>query len=82
VTEDRANWRKTNEIQKTGERLTDSWQRDLAELMSVSEVTIYFFKTAAFNQLGHSSVRNCTLQLNLVGLSHLSSVSCQEFFSY
>src|SRR5258708_40357478 len=50
VTKDRANWRKTNETQKTGEQLTDSWQRDLAELMSVSEVTIYFFKTAGFNR--------------------------------
>jgi hypothetical protein len=49
VTEDRANWRKTNEIQKTGRELTDSWQRDLAELISVSRTTIYFFKTAGFS---------------------------------
>ncbi len=47
VPEDRAKWRKRSELQKIRNELTDSWQKDLVELMSVSEVAIYFFKTAA-----------------------------------
>jgi hypothetical protein len=50
VTEDRANWRKTSELQKIGNELTDSWQRDLADFMSVSKVAVSFFKTAGFNR--------------------------------
>ena len=40
VTEDCANWRKTNKLQEIGILLTDSWQRDLVDFMSVSKAAI------------------------------------------
>jgi hypothetical protein len=40
VTQDRANWRKTSGLEKIRNELTDSWQRDLADFVSVSKTAI------------------------------------------
>jgi hypothetical protein len=51
--------------------LTDSWQRDLVDLMSASKTAIYFFKTAGFNR-SHSSIFDYNLPSAFSQLAYLT----------